>query len=791
MAEELRQSPDLNPKEHNVEPIEDKDEDISENSCNSSTFVPSFSNPSLSQLEQMALESTSFLQRVGSNLSDDEASEQVLKAGPLSDGGLVFSDIMKSLEDILSSIAENEVSDEEIVPSVLLQTLDDPAKISVVSHTLAAYLSTLEPKNLRKLATRIRSDCSLWISRLFRFFESSAYFHDESRDGLLKITKMVLFSKYPKYAVDGFDALYARPPVIYISDAAKTGLGHYLCYQLGLPLSCISTVPCNTIFGSHHKMDIAVLEKLVADDTQTGKVPLIIIGNAGTPVIGDTDNVQRLQDLCRENDIWLHVEGNSLAALCLVSVPNLPARVGDSITLHLGQWLGIPSVPYITLYKTSETSFIHAAGLDVFHLHLKLNCLPLWVSLHSLGHDGVVRRIKHCFELNKYLHGQLCEVSSIKILSGQEVSKEAQNLGLSDVMNKTLSTSLLFEILFPTVVFQYSPKIESEDTETKIHRDHLNSWISQVLMRDAPKVGISFMDIKENGVIIRYCSLESAHVNGTTKEDIDDFIKVLKFQVSIMDATLALKQKFILLVNDKPNLQFVALNNWAGLGGVRYIPELWVDRLSELPDSGKEEVNKLNAELVAQLKNFDSAFSLGEGVDGLDCVRFGMVLAGTDMEDLIDHVDRTGKEIEESSKFLETMAELIRQGINAANKDLEKENESRLMKEGVLRHVPLVGSFVNWWSPLSNDMAVKGRSFNLQSGVVESTENTYKYHMQIQHGSKTIQEKPVTGESIVPDENDETHPSSSVSSISIEKIDPEKELSKELEPHIQQQVAAN
>ena len=67
--------------------------------------------------------------------------------------------------------------------------------------------------------------------------------------------------------------------------------------------------------------------------------------------------------------------------------------------------------------------------------------------------------------------------------------------------------------------------------------------------------------------------------------------------------------------------------------------------------------------------------------------------------------------------------------------DLQKENEDRLWQEGILRHVPVVGTFVNWWSPKVKESGVRGRSLNLTQGIVESTENIYKYHMQIQSGS--------------------------------------------------------
>lgn len=74
-------------------------------------------------------------------------------------------------------------------------------------------------------------------------------------------------------------------------------------------------------------------------------------------------------------------------------------------------------------------------------------------------------------------------------------------------------------------------------------------------------------------------------------------------------------------------------------------------------------------------------------------------------------------------------------GIETATLDLQRENEERLWQEGILRHVPVVGTFVNWWSPKNKESGVRGRSLNLTQGVVESTENIYKYHMQIAGGS--------------------------------------------------------
>lgn len=65
-------------------------------------------------------------------------------------------------------------------------------------------------------------------------------------------------------------------------------------------------------------------------------------------------------------------------------------------------------------------------------------------------------------------------------------------------------------------------------------------------------------------------------------------------------------------------------------------------------------------------------------------------------------------------------------GIEEAEQEIQKENEEKLWQEGILRHVPVVGHFVNWFSPPQKESGIKGRTLNLQQGVVESTENIYK-----------------------------------------------------------------
>lgn len=65
-----------------------------------------------------------------------------------------------------------------------------------------------------------------------RYENGSAYYHEDDREGLLKICRLVIHTRYEDYTIEGFNVLYAKQPVIYISSAARTGLGQALCNQV-------------------------------------------------------------------------------------------------------------------------------------------------------------------------------------------------------------------------------------------------------------------------------------------------------------------------------------------------------------------------------------------------------------------------------------------------------------------------------------------------------------------------------------------------------------------------------
>lgn len=79
----------------------------------------------------------------------------------------------------------------------------------------------------------------LIISVLYRYENGSAYYHEDDRDGLLKVCRLVINTHYEDYVTEGFTVLSSKQPVIYQSAACRPGLGQHLCSQVQCHLQII------------------------------------------------------------------------------------------------------------------------------------------------------------------------------------------------------------------------------------------------------------------------------------------------------------------------------------------------------------------------------------------------------------------------------------------------------------------------------------------------------------------------------------------------------------------------
>lgn len=702
-----------------------------------------------SGLAELELKTSQVLQRLENVRTEPPASTDESESATTPPSTLLESErkppseILRSLESL---IAFSESDDD---PEFPLPALDDVSHLALISHSIIAYMSHLDRQHLLRVTGHIAGDTTRWLASLFRFIDGATSYHTDNADATLRIVRLAIVARCPGYLEGGIPAL--ANPCFYISENTSPMRLQYACRQLGIPLEAIRLIPSISNQGT---MDLHLLQKQVQVDLNANRTPLLVIADVGASVCGYVDNLIRMKEICKANNIWLHATGHGLASLACTQGPGSISSVVDSIVLNLGFWLGVPSLPIVLLHRPMLNSALTAFESDPI-VSKRLNSLALWTSLQALGRETIAEKIHVAFQTCSILHEIASKCEGIRVVSRAPGSQSGLNL--IDIVNKPLDLNTLFETAASVVVFQFDGSLSP--TSTKDHQDlnstssstdatkgasysktvekltnasyydRLNSWLGQIIQRDCPNFDFEIIEHGVHGTCIRYCPLElGLGEQPPSAENLENFAQSLESHVDILRATIRHKATFIRLVEKSDVLRIVNLPDWAGMGGVRFVPEGWE---SLLTDQAKTELNKLNADLVDALKSTDNAFSLGEGTDGLICVRFGMVTHDTDVEELLELVVSVGKSVQENSRVLDTMSEIVKKGIEAATADLQRESDEKLWQEGILRHVPVVGRMVNWWSPPIKESGIKGRSLNLTQGVVESTENIYKYHMQM------------------------------------------------------------
>ncbi|PNJ14112.1 PDXDC1 isoform 17, partial [Pongo abelii] len=83
--------------------------------------------------------------------------------GPLQGSGQDMVSILQLVQNLMHGDEDEEPQ------SPRIQNIGEQGHMALLGHSLGAYISTLDKEKLRKLTTRILSDTTLWLCRIFRY----------------------------------------------------------------------------------------------------------------------------------------------------------------------------------------------------------------------------------------------------------------------------------------------------------------------------------------------------------------------------------------------------------------------------------------------------------------------------------------------------------------------------------------------------------------------------------------------------------------------------------------------
>ena len=222
------------------------------------------------------------------------------------------------------------------------------------------------------------------------------------------------------------EGLHAAPArmVLYASEQAHSSIQKAV-ELLGLGSDALRMVPVDDQF----RIDIDVLSKFIIADRKAGLLPFCVVGAAGTTNSGAVDDLEALAELCRQEDLWFHVDG-AFGAWAAIA-PQAKSLVkgmerADSLAFDLHKWMYMPYTIGCVLVQREE-DHRHAfsltpdylahgegnrglTGKDVpwlsdygYELSRGFRALKAWMSLKEHGLDKYSRLIQQNIDQTHYL----------------------------------------------------------------------------------------------------------------------------------------------------------------------------------------------------------------------------------------------------------------------------------------------------------------------------------------------------------------------------------------------------
>jgi glutamate/tyrosine decarboxylase-like PLP-dependent enzyme len=192
----------------------------------------------------------------------------------------------------------------------------------------------------------------------------------------------------------------------------------------GMGTDAIRWIPTD----DQQRMDVSALRAQIEADLRDGDLPFFVAGTAGTVSTGAVDPLPAIAALCREYDLWFHVDGAYGAPAAVL--PDAPPDIygiseADSVAVDPHKWLYAPleagcvlvrdrealraTFSYTPVYYHFDDSPPGEAPFTNFYEYGMQNsrgfrALKVWLALQQVGREGYVQMIGDDIALAQQLY---------------------------------------------------------------------------------------------------------------------------------------------------------------------------------------------------------------------------------------------------------------------------------------------------------------------------------------------------------------------------------------------------
>ena len=284
---------------------------------------------------------------------------------------------------------------------------------------------------------------------------------------------------------------------------------------LGLGSSALRLVPVN----GHYQIDLESLQAAIARDRRDGHQPFGVVGAAGTTNTGAIDDLEALADLCRQEDLWLHVDAAFGAWAALA--PGARALVrgmerADSLAFDLHKWMYMPYEIGCVLVRSEEhhrnafsltpAYLAHGeggrgmTGGDLpwlsdygYQLSRGFRALKAWMSLKEHGFRKYGRLIQQNIDQAHYLAGLIDAAPELELAAPVTLNVVCFRYvrpGLDDAALDTLNKQILVELQEQGIAAPSGTVIEGKYVLHVAHTNHRSQREDfDILVRHAIRIG--------------------------------------------------------------------------------------------------------------------------------------------------------------------------------------------------------------------------------------------------------------------------------------------------------------
>ncbi|HEV2271867.1 MAG TPA: aminotransferase class V-fold PLP-dependent enzyme [Steroidobacteraceae bacterium] len=229
----------------------------------------------------------------------------------------------------------------------------------------------------------------------------------------------------------------ARAAIVYASTEAHMSIPKAVAL-LGLGRQNLHLVPCD---GSW-RLNVGALQAAIEKDIAAGRNPIAVVATAGTVNTGAIDPLESIAAVCRQHNLWLHIDGAYGALAALASPDRLRGLAhADSLSLDPHKWLYQPVDCSALLYKSAAAAraafsqtgeYARSFGSDPIEtfaffeesmeLSRRFRALKLWLSLRYHGAEAFRMAIRADLQHAADLARSIRDSADLELLAPVELS---------------------------------------------------------------------------------------------------------------------------------------------------------------------------------------------------------------------------------------------------------------------------------------------------------------------------------------------------------------------------------